>query len=189
MRSLLLNWILSKLGILILLVHISLQAPFPCRGLFLDSVHAALRQICPVSIINIVIIKMMTPLIHTRSLDTISSQGMRTSPVLLIVSDSLDMYANLRLLLIMFSLHRNPPRNRSQIKGGPNAPHGSVHQCVAPLSDVIHEVSVQRSFQADPGPATREIRKTISLPEECRKSYGVPLKNVYVMIFLYSYRM
>lgn len=131
---------------------------------------------------------MMTPLIHTRSLDTISSQGMRTSPVLLIASDSLDMYANLRLLLI-FSLHRNPPRNRSQIKGGPNAPHGSVHQCVAPLSYVIHEVSVQRSFQADPGPATREIRKTISLPEECRKSYGVPLKNVYVMIFLYSYRM
>ncbi|XP_036941767.1 E3 ubiquitin ligase TRAF3IP2-like [Acanthopagrus latus] len=66
---------------------------------------------------------------------------------------------------------RNPPRSRLQIKDGPNSTHGSVHQCVAPLGDVIHEVSVQRSFQADPGPATREIRKTVSLPDECRNVF------------------
>ncbi|XP_074471787.1 E3 ubiquitin ligase TRAF3IP2 isoform X2 [Sebastes fasciatus] len=62
----------------------------------------------------------------------------------------------------------NPPHNRLQLK---DAPHGSVPHCVAPPRDVMHEVSVDRSFQAGPGPATREIRRTISLSEEYRSVF------------------
>lgn len=35
----------------------------------------------------------------------------------------------------------------------------------------MREVSVERSFPKDPVPATREIRKTISLPEECKNVF------------------
>ncbi|XP_034756896.1 adapter protein CIKS isoform X2 [Etheostoma cragini] len=42
---------------------------------------------------------------------------------------------------------------------------------VAPLRDVMHEVCVNPSLQAGPGPATKEIRRTISLSEECRKVF------------------
>ncbi len=64
----------------------------------------------------------------------------------------------------------HPLHNRLQLKDAPNVPHGCDGQCVAPSRDVVHEVSVDRSFHAGPGPATREIKKTISLPEECSKS-------------------
>ncbi|KAL7388837.1 hypothetical protein ABVT39_021478 [Epinephelus coioides] len=66
----------------------------------------------------------------------------------------------------------NPPNNRLQLnKDAPNPPRGSVPLCVAPPRDVMHEVSVGLSLQAGPGPATREIRRTISLPEECRNVF------------------
>ncbi|KAM9339119.1 uncharacterized protein traf3ip2a [Symphorus nematophorus] len=61
---------------------------------------------------------------------------------------------------------QNTPYNRLPPNDAPNAPPGSV-----PLRDVVHEVSVEPSFQAGPGPATREIKKTISLPEECRNVF------------------
>lgn len=77
---------------------------------------------------------------------------------------------NLRLFL-MISLHRN-------FKDAPNAHHGSASQFVGPSRDVIHEVSVGRSFQAGPGPATREIKRTINLPEECRKSHWSPCRDM-----------
>ncbi|XP_031141520.1 adapter protein CIKS [Sander lucioperca] len=61
-----------------------------------------------------------------------------------------------------------PPNNRLQRK---DASHGSEPQYVAPLRDVMHEVSVNRSLQAGPAPATREFRRTISLSEECRNVF------------------
>ncbi|XP_039638532.1 E3 ubiquitin ligase TRAF3IP2 isoform X2 [Perca fluviatilis] len=63
---------------------------------------------------------------------------------------------------------RTPPYNRLERK---DAPHGSVPQYMAPQRDVMHEVSVNRSLQAGPGPATREFRRTISLSEECRNVF------------------
>ncbi|XP_076612623.1 uncharacterized protein traf3ip2a [Chaetodon auriga] len=66
---------------------------------------------------------------------------------------------------------QNHPHNRLQLKEAPNAPHGSAPQCVNPPRDVMHEVSVNRSLQAGPDPATREIKRTISLPEECRNVF------------------
>ncbi|XP_045917157.1 E3 ubiquitin ligase TRAF3IP2 [Micropterus dolomieu] len=59
----------------------------------------------------------------------------------------------------------HPPPNRLQLRDAPNTNYGS------PPRDVIHEVSVDHSFQAGPGAATREIRRTISLPEECRNVF------------------
>ncbi|XP_070705696.1 E3 ubiquitin ligase TRAF3IP2 [Pempheris klunzingeri] len=61
----------------------------------------------------------------------------------------------------------NLPFNRLQLKDAP----GSVPQCAAPPRDIMHEVSVDHSFKAAPGPAIREIRRTISLPEECRNVF------------------
>ncbi|KAM7394999.1 hypothetical protein PAMA_006647 [Pampus argenteus] len=65
----------------------------------------------------------------------------------------------------------NAPQSRLPLSDVPNAPRASVPQCVAPARDVMHEVSVNCSYQAGPGPATREIRRTISLPEECRNVF------------------
>ncbi|KAK5853403.1 hypothetical protein PBY51_007190 [Eleginops maclovinus] len=65
----------------------------------------------------------------------------------------------------------NPPHNRLQLKDDPKPPHGSVAQRAAPAWDVMREVSVHRSLQHDPGPDTQEIRRTISLPEECRNIF------------------
>ncbi|XP_034018244.1 adapter protein CIKS isoform X2 [Thalassophryne amazonica] len=51
-------------------------------------------------------------------------------------------------------------------------PHNAPQpRYAAPPRDVMHEVSACPSFQAGPGAATREIRRTISLPEECRKVF------------------
>ncbi|XP_071334537.1 E3 ubiquitin ligase TRAF3IP2 isoform X2 [Trachinotus anak] len=60
---------------------------------------------------------------------------------------------------------------RLQLDNSQNAAQESVHQCMVPPRDVIHEVSVGYSHQPRSGPATREIRKTISLPEECRNVF------------------
>ncbi|XP_035534977.1 adapter protein CIKS-like [Morone saxatilis] len=65
----------------------------------------------------------------------------------------------------------NSPNDGLQHKQAPNAPHGSAPRFVAPHRDLMHEVSVDRSFQAGPGPATREIRRTISLSKECRNVF------------------
>ncbi|XP_018555239.1 E3 ubiquitin ligase TRAF3IP2 isoform X1 [Lates calcarifer] len=65
----------------------------------------------------------------------------------------------------------DPSQNRLQLKDAPNPPQEPVPPCMAPPRDVMHEVSVDCSFQAGSGPATREIRKTISLPEECRNVF------------------
>ncbi|XP_039981527.1 E3 ubiquitin ligase TRAF3IP2-like [Xiphias gladius] len=58
-----------------------------------------------------------------------------------------------------------------QPKNVPDAPQESVPQCAAPPRNVMHEVNVDCSFQAGSGPATKELRKTISLPEECRNVF------------------
>lgn len=57
---------------------------------------------------------------------------------------------------------RGLPQNRMQ--------DPFVPRRVSPGQELMREVSVERSFPKDPVPATREIRKTISLPEECSKS-------------------
>ncbi|XP_070782119.1 E3 ubiquitin ligase TRAF3IP2 [Enoplosus armatus] len=77
---------------------------------------------------------------------------------------------------------RNLPFYRPQLKDAPHTPRGSVPQCETPPRDVMHEVSLDHSLVAGPGPgpATREIRKTISLPEECRNvfiTYSVDTAN------------
>lgn len=56
----------------------------------------------------------------------------------------------------------NPPPKRTYPPNIPNAPYGS---------DVMREVSVERSVPAFPGEPIREIKKTISLPEECRNVF------------------
>ncbi|XP_008304759.1 adapter protein CIKS [Stegastes partitus] len=52
-----------------------------------------------------------------------------------------------------------------------NVPRGSVPQFAAPPRDVMLEVSVDPSHPTGPRAATREVRKTISLPEECRNVF------------------
>ncbi|XP_059212590.1 E3 ubiquitin ligase TRAF3IP2 [Centropristis striata] len=59
------------------------------------------------------------------------------------------------------------PNNRAQRQNGP---YGSEPQFVAPR-DVMQEVSVGPSLPLGPVQTTREIRRTISLPEECRKVF------------------
>ena len=66
---------------------------------------------------------------------------------------------------LVICLHRNAPQNRQRINDV------RVPPPVAPARDMLHEVSVNSPFQPGPGPDTREIRKTISLPEECSKSH------------------
>lgn len=56
----------------------------------------------------------------------------------------------------------NPPSQRMHHHSAPNAPY---------VSDVIREVSVERSVPAFAAEPIREIRKTISLPEECRNVF------------------
>ncbi|XP_022626163.1 adapter protein CIKS [Seriola dumerili] len=66
---------------------------------------------------------------------------------------------------------RNLPENRPQLPDAPHPAPESVAQRAAPPRDVMHEVSIDCSYGARSGPATREIRKTISLPEECRNVF------------------
>ncbi len=66
---------------LCLLLHVSLQAQIQCRGTVSDSVRAALRQICILTIIIIVI----TQRIHAWDLCTTNSHGTRTIPVLFVI--------------------------------------------------------------------------------------------------------
>ncbi|XP_041716699.1 E3 ubiquitin ligase TRAF3IP2 isoform X1 [Coregonus clupeaformis] len=57
------------------------------------------------------------------------------------------------------------------------APSCNLPQCVAPPREVMSEVSVVPPYQATPGQpdgggtVTQELRKTISLPEECRNVF------------------
>ncbi|KAM3603491.1 uncharacterized protein V6R79_023411 [Siganus canaliculatus] len=78
-------------------------------------------------------------------------------------------------------LQRNQPRyplswdashNRQPPKHAPDASQvqKSFPRCAAPPS-VMYEVSVAGPFQASPEPATGEIRRTISLPKECRNVF------------------
>lgn len=75
------------------------------------------------------------------------------------------------------SFHRQcaccPPANLPQYKRGYHGDphHEPQHHQLAPPRDVIHEVSVERFPHAGPGAATKEIRRTISLPEECRNVF------------------
>ncbi|XP_067338592.1 E3 ubiquitin ligase TRAF3IP2 isoform X2 [Channa argus] len=64
--------------------------------------------------------------------------------------------------------NQHPQNPRQQHKDVPN---GSVPQGAGSSRDVVYEVSVDRSIPAGPGHATREIRRTISLPEECRNVF------------------
>ncbi|XP_062292960.1 E3 ubiquitin ligase TRAF3IP2 [Scomber scombrus] len=74
--------------------------------------------------------------------------------------------------------HHNPREEPQHHHQSWNAPQNwqrpndaPVPQPVAPARDTMHEVSVNCPFQPGPGPDTREIRKTISLPEECRNVF------------------
>ncbi|KAL6096219.1 traf3ip2 [Pungitius sinensis] len=64
------------------------------------------------------------------------------------------------------------PRRYLQNPVLPNIQQASVpNQRVGPPRELIHEVSVHGSLQAGPGPATGEIRRTISLSEEYRNVF------------------
>ncbi|XP_019947215.2 E3 ubiquitin ligase TRAF3IP2 [Paralichthys olivaceus] len=70
---------------------------------------------------------------------------------------------------------------RQQPKEAANA---SLPECMARPREVMHEVSMDCSLQAGPGPSTGEIRKTISLPEECRSvfiTYSVDTANEIIL--------
>lgn len=56
-----------------------------------------------------------------------------------------------------------PSRNPTP---APKGLHGSANS-----RDRMYEVSVDPYFQVPPGPATREIRRTINLPKECSMSH------------------
>ncbi|XP_028254004.1 adapter protein CIKS [Parambassis ranga] len=53
----------------------------------------------------------------------------------------------------------------------PLVPRGHESQRVVPQRELMQEVSVGRSFPAGTGGVTREVRRTVSLPEECRKLF------------------
>ncbi|XP_034999256.1 E3 ubiquitin ligase TRAF3IP2 [Hippoglossus stenolepis] len=81
--------------------------------------------------------------------------------------------------------HQQESRRVSQKRQQPqDAPNASSPQCMAPPRDVMHEVSVNCSLRPGPGPPTGEIRKTISLPEECRSvfiTYSVDTANEIIV--------
>lgn len=61
-------------------------------------------------------------------------------------------------------LQQNVPQSRPQLEEAPHVPRCAPHP-----DDVMREVSV--GFSAGQGEATREVRKTISLPEESRNIF------------------
>lgn len=85
------------------------------------------------------------------------------------------------------SCQGNPPQICHPYRDAPNAPNASVPQPVGPRKDTMHEVSVNCPYQPGPGPATREIRKTISLPEECSKLHQCLCVNILYACKLYSW--
>ncbi|KAF6728349.1 Adapter protein CIKS [Oryzias melastigma] len=64
--------------------------------------------------------------------------------------------------------HENTPRDMLQPR---NAGQASSPQKAAAPIDVMHERSVDPCVLPGPGPVTREVRRTISLPEESRKVF------------------
>lgn len=72
---------------------------------------------------------------------------------------------------LVVSLHRNLKHPIPM----PNVLHGCAQS-----RDVMYEVSVDPCCQALPGPATKEIRKTINLPKECSRSQcNIPFTTHY----------
>ncbi|XP_017293429.1 E3 ubiquitin ligase TRAF3IP2 [Kryptolebias marmoratus] len=65
---------------------------------------------------------------------------------------------------------QNPPV-RPLLNNAPDVPCGFVPRCAHLPGDVMREVSVSSSGPAGPGAVTREVKRTISLPEECRNVF------------------
>lgn len=70
--------------------------------------------------------------------------------------------------VVLLLIHSYDPCHRPQLNNANNFRGAAPPPVDHPR---MHEVSVSPSMQAGPGPATREIRKTISLSEECSKSH------------------
>uniref|UniRef100_A0A1A7WI78 E3 ubiquitin ligase TRAF3IP2 n=1 Tax=Iconisemion striatum TaxID=60296 RepID=A0A1A7WI78_9TELE len=72
-------------------------------------------------------------------------------------------------------LQEQPPQNRPQIRlpyqVAPHIHHRASPQCAPLPGDVMHEISVNSSSLAGPGAATKEVKRTISLPEESRNVF------------------
>lgn len=86
------------------------------------------------------------------------------------------------------SLSRTPTaQNRLYGQGALKDPSLNLPQRVAPPREVMSEVSVVPSYPVTPGQpgwrgtATQELKKTISLPEECSKciSFSIPQQKLY----------
>ncbi|XP_077409380.1 E3 ubiquitin ligase TRAF3IP2 isoform X2 [Vanacampus margaritifer] len=67
-----------------------------------------------------------------------------------------------------FERTRNHPGNKMQYHNVPNATNAPQPQAGAAPRDVMCEVSFDYPLQEDPGPGTRETRKTVTLPDKYR---------------------
>uniref|UniRef100_A0A3Q2DLY7 TRAF3 interacting protein 2 n=1 Tax=Cyprinodon variegatus TaxID=28743 RepID=A0A3Q2DLY7_CYPVA len=121
----------------------SLQALFQCRDRF-PILHLTTTTIPAVTI---------RALLHTHN-SSLSDLFISMHRYLRCVVDF--------VLLMAHVLYRNGPQGRPHLQGVP---------CVPRPADVMREVSVDCSGVAGPGAVTREVRKTISLPEESRNVF------------------
>ncbi|XP_061560272.1 E3 ubiquitin ligase TRAF3IP2 isoform X1 [Phycodurus eques] len=65
----------------------------------------------------------------------------------------------------------NHPGNKMQYEDVPNATDAPQLQAGVAPRDVMCEVSLDCPIQADPGPGTRETRKTVTLPDDYRNVF------------------